>query len=64
MCIKYIKSANARPNFFAAKENCTENGGSLYKINSKEKKFLLYEIMKTSECTEFMFHYFALKIQY
>jgi len=48
-CIKYIPSAMAKPNYFSARDHCISLGGSLYNIDTKEKEFLLYNIMYTSK---------------
>lgn len=45
--MKYISSDEARPNYMAAVEHCESLDSSIYKANSKERQYVLYEIMNS-----------------
>ena len=45
--MKYISSDEARPNYRAAVKHCESLDSSIYKANSKERQYVLYEIMNS-----------------
>ena len=49
LCVKYVTSVEALAGYKGAADDCGSQGGSLFTMNSTEKRFLLFEIMNSSK---------------